>query len=542
MSIDVTPLLTPISDSAPAGEEARATESYEVIAAEIEKMTSLSGASPVDWTLVEQQGTNLLSSQTKDFMLAAWLSAAWMERHGLQGLQAGLELQAGLIETFWETAFPPLKRLRGRRNALSWWTERASNWLENNPPAAIDSATHAKMVDAVSRMDSALAERDPDAPPLLSFIQQIKRLDVIPEPGANNDDNGTATADAGSTGNATAGETGNTSAAPASPGAYQPHAAAPAALPGLPDQLSTLDDIVRALSPISDALGHISSALINIDRFQPLIIEVNRFAARAALLSAPPATGSATSLNPPPSAILDAFQTICGAGNADGMIEFCESRILSFPFWLDLDYESARGYEMMGEKGARMRRAIVKDVLAFTERLPELEHLTFSDGMPFASDDTRQWLSDCRASGSGAAANDPFEKTQKEARDATNNGQHEQAMQFYQDLLQSTFSGRDQFRTRIALLDLFMSANASADPMPLAQPIFHDCKTMNLPQWEPTLAGNALQTVLKACKQALSSPNVIDDPTRRENYQGLQQETLQLLARIDFPAASRFAR
>ena len=197
---------------------------------------------------------------------------------------------------------------------------------------------------------------------------------------------------------------------------------------------------------------------------------------------------------------------------------------------------------MMGEKGARMRRAIVKDVLAFTERLPELEHLTFSDGMPFASDDTRQWLSDCRASGSGAAANDPFEKTQKEARDATNNGQHEQAMQFYQDLLQSTFSGRDQFRTRIALLDLFMSANASADPMPLAQPIFHDCKTMNLPQWEPTLAGNALQTVLKACKQALSSPNVIDDPTRRENYQGLQQETLQLLARIDFPAASRFAR
>ncbi|MBC7203098.1 MAG: hypothetical protein H5U29_06165, partial [Pusillimonas sp.] len=49
MSIDVTLLLAPISEGAPAGEEARATESYEAVAAEIEKMTSLSGASPIDW-------------------------------------------------------------------------------------------------------------------------------------------------------------------------------------------------------------------------------------------------------------------------------------------------------------------------------------------------------------------------------------------------------------------------------------------------------------------------------------------------------------
>ncbi|MAL00543.1 MAG: type VI secretion system protein TssA [Alcaligenaceae bacterium] len=543
MSIDVTPLLTPISESAPAGEEARATESYEAIAAEIEKMTSLSGASPIDWALIEQQGTNLLSSQTKDFMLAAWVSAAWMERHGLQGLQAGLELQAGLIETFWETAFPPVKRLRGRRNALSWWTERASSWLENNELPAIDSALHTKMVDAATRMDGALAERDPDAPPLLTFVQQIKRLDVIPEAGTDDKANGTATVETNPADNTSSGNAGNTGAGAAPATASQhPATAPPVSTPALPDQLSTLDDIVHALHPIADALGHISTALINIDRFQPLIIEINRFAARAALLSAPPAVSGATSLNPPPAPIMDAFQTICGAGNADGIIEFCESRILTFPFWLDLDYQSARGYEMMGEQGARMRQAVIKNTLTFTERLPELEHLTFSDGTPFASAETRQWLGDCRALNSGAAATDPFEKTQQEARAATSNGQHDQAMQLYQDLLQSTFSGRDQFRARIALLDLFMSANGSADPMPLAQPIFQDCKTMNLFQWEPILAGNALQTVLKACKQALSNPAVFDDTPRRENYQRLQQETLQQLARIDFPAASRFSR
>ncbi|MAK56375.1 MAG: type VI secretion system protein TssA [Pusillimonas sp.] len=549
MSIDVTPLLTPISESAPAGEEARATESYEAIAAEIEKMTSLSGASPIDWALVEQQGANLLSSQTKDFMLAAWVSAAWMERHGLEGLEAGLELQAGLIENFWETAFPSLKRLRGRRNALSWWTERASNWLERNELPAIDSATRARMVDAATRMDSGLAERDPDAPPLLNFVQQLKRLDVIPDAGNENNANGTTAAESNAANDAPNHSANDTSAASTATSAPQ-RAAAVSTNPTAPivtaltspDQLSTLDDISQALHPISDALGHISSALINIDRLHPLLIELSRFAARTTLLSAPPAVSGTTSLNPPPAPILDAFQTICDAGNAEGMIEFCESRILAFPFWLDLDYQSARGYEMLGTQGARMRQAVIKNVLSFTERLPELEYLTFSDGTPFASDDTRQWLADCRAMNSGAAATDSFEKTRQQARAAAGDGQHDQAMQLYQDMIQSTFSGRDQFRARIALLELFMSVNGSADPIPLAQPIVYDCESRNLAEWEPALTAQALQSVLKACKQALANTDVFNDTQRRGNYQQLQQNALQQLARIDFPAASRFAQ
>ncbi|MBC7203031.1 MAG: type VI secretion system domain-containing protein, partial [Pusillimonas sp.] len=499
-----------------------------------------------DWALVEQLGSSLLSTQTKDFMLAAWVSAAWMERYGLQGLDAGLELHAGLIETFWNTAFPPLKRLRGRRNALSWWLERASRWLESNALPAIDATAHGKLVDSATRIDNALADRDPDAPPLLNFIQQIKRLDVIPEAGTTTEPDGATTAQPDMAGNAPTGSTNNagvtTKPDHTPPALPATSAQKPIAALALPDQLSTLDDIAQALHPIADALGHISSALINIDRLHPLVVEINRFAARAALLSAPPSVSGTTSLNPPPAPILDAFQTICGAGNADGIIEFCESRILTFPFWLDLDYQSARGYEMMGAQGARMRQAVIKNALAFTERLPELEFLTFSDGTPFACDDTRQWLADYRAQGNGAQATDPFEKIQLQARAAAGDGQHEQAMQLYQDLIQSTFCRRNQFRARIAMLELFMSANGSADPVPLAKPIARDFESMNLSEWEPLLACKALQAILKACKQALASPAVFDDQPRRENYQQLQQDTLQLLARIDFPAASRFVQ
>ncbi|NLC35911.1 MAG: hypothetical protein GX772_05620, partial [Alcaligenaceae bacterium] len=91
MSLDIANLLAPISESAPAGDEARSTDEYERVSGEIDKMTNMSGSAIVDWSLVAQQGADILRAQSKDFMLAAWVSAAWTELRGLDGLKAGLE-------------------------------------------------------------------------------------------------------------------------------------------------------------------------------------------------------------------------------------------------------------------------------------------------------------------------------------------------------------------------------------------------------------------------------------------------------------------
>src|SRR5690606_15094243 len=96
-----------------------------------------------------------------------------------KGVPAGVH--AGLIEQYWQNGFPPLKRLRGRRNALTWWLERAQTWLENNPPPPLEAANHTAMVDAATRIDQGLAENDPESPPLSTFVRQLKNLDVLPE-------------------------------------------------------------------------------------------------------------------------------------------------------------------------------------------------------------------------------------------------------------------------------------------------------------------------------------------------------------------------
>lgn len=547
MTIDITPLLAPVSDATPAGEEARSSENYETVAAEIEKLTSLSGASPIDWGLVEQHGTEILRSQSKDFMLAAWVSAAWMERHGIDGLSAGLQLHAGLIDAFWDTGFPPLKRLRGRRNALSWWTERASEWLENHELEPLPAEMYAAMVQAVGSIDSALADKDPESPPLANFARQIKNLDVVAPPAQPEANSTNAQAGDNQAAQAVASPAPSApSPTPASTTTPKPVAGAAGTAPKapavkLPDQVNSLDDIVAALHPVMDYLGHVSSALMSLDRFHPLVIEINRFAARASLLEAPPSNGGSTPLMAPPVAITDAFQSICSAGNADGMIEFCESRILAFPFWLDLDRQSARGFGMLGEPGARMRKAVIKNALAFIERLPGIELLTFSDGTPFATEETRQWLQECKAEQGGSAATDAFGQTQQQAQHAVAEGQTDQAMAIYQAAVQSTFSGRDQFRARLALAELFIAVRPDADPVPLVQPLVEDCMQHALGDWEPDLASRAWQTVVRACRQAVASPATRDDNSRRERYVQLQEQALQQLARFDFSAASRLS-
>ncbi len=73
----------------------------------------------------------------------------------------------------------------------------------------------------------------------------------------------------------------------------------------------------------------------------------------------------------PPVAIQDAFGTIKQNNNPDGLVEFCESRLGTFPYWLDLDRESARGFALMGAAGAPLRQKVIEHALYFHPKTAE---------------------------------------------------------------------------------------------------------------------------------------------------------------------------
>ena len=117
--IDIDALSRPVDDNEPAGPDLEYSSVAELdrfaagTPGTIDPSTQeLVGAEEPNWRKVAEMATELLG-KTKDLRVAAWLTRAELANRGLPGLADGLKLIATLVETFWETLYPPLDRDEG---------------------------------------------------------------------------------------------------------------------------------------------------------------------------------------------------------------------------------------------------------------------------------------------------------------------------------------------------------------------------------------------------------------------------------------------
>ena len=59
-----------------------------------------------DWRLIADRCIELLTTETKDFQIAAWLCDAWIHTAQIEGLCVGLTLMHRLAEQYWTSAWP----------------------------------------------------------------------------------------------------------------------------------------------------------------------------------------------------------------------------------------------------------------------------------------------------------------------------------------------------------------------------------------------------------------------------------------------------
>jgi len=108
-------LLSSIPGANPAGENLRYAPIYEKIKeARHEDDDAPQGEwrrerKLADWPLTVKLITEALAKKTKDLQLAAWLTEALLRRSGIAGLNDGLQVLQGLVETFWDHLYPELE-------------------------------------------------------------------------------------------------------------------------------------------------------------------------------------------------------------------------------------------------------------------------------------------------------------------------------------------------------------------------------------------------------------------------------------------------
>jgi len=113
--LDTASLLSPISPDKPAGIDLRRAQMNDHPLDKVKKerfqedpLTLPAGTEPrkINWHAVQEGCRVVLTRHSKDLEAAAYLTEALVRIDGLPGLERGLEIVKGLVETFWPTLHP----------------------------------------------------------------------------------------------------------------------------------------------------------------------------------------------------------------------------------------------------------------------------------------------------------------------------------------------------------------------------------------------------------------------------------------------------
>lgn len=168
---DVSRYLHPISDDTPSGLDFSFSPEFDAIKksreeddpylAQGEWATELKVA---DWHSVVEQTTALLSTQTKDLRVAAWLAEGLARAQGFEGVTQGCAILQGLCDQYWDSVHPQPEDgdYELRIGALTNFVQRSVQIVSTLPVTQGNGhAYSSRDFDAAQQFEHA-ASKDPD--------------------------------------------------------------------------------------------------------------------------------------------------------------------------------------------------------------------------------------------------------------------------------------------------------------------------------------------------------------------------------------------
>jgi type VI secretion system protein ImpA len=144
-TVEIAPLLAPVSAEQPAGESLLYDPAYDelkvAVRGGVRSQLEDSDAAPPDWRTVLSLASGVLARRSKDLQVAAWLTEALTRTYGFPGLRDGLRVLRGLQEAFWDTMHPQIEDgdLEFRAGRLSYLNESSAGAARESLAAAIEA-------------------------------------------------------------------------------------------------------------------------------------------------------------------------------------------------------------------------------------------------------------------------------------------------------------------------------------------------------------------------------------------------------------------
>lgn len=491
--MDITALAaSPVSESSPAGADAKYEPEYEALTAEIGKLSSVSRSSPISWQAVADNGAVILAQKSKDISVAAYMAVALIHTDGAQGFLDGVKLLRGICENFWDDAFPPKAKLRRRLNAYEWWHERALEQLRKDGQPPVSAALSAEMTEAIGELDSLIGGLMDEAQPLRDIKEAIRAIPLLPEEKPKEPEPQAAPAQ----------EPPREEPAPQPQLQAAPEPPRPAPAPSPAPQAAQTGDTAAALSAFVEAARNYAYALRAEAPSNYLAWQLPRVALWGKIAALPPDDGTGQTMVPPPDMDrVEAAERLLAGKNWLKAATAADDLFQSYPLCIDLQRIADEALANLGPSFAAARARLRAETAAFVGRLPGLTALSYDGGVPFVSPATRAWLDELAHDGqsggtAGGGRADRIDEVIAEARETLAAGDAAGALRKLEEAHGASAAGN--VRLRAEELHMLCSQREAKTAAALARALAREIEQSGLAKLEPDIAVEAMTAACRA--------------------------------------------
>ena len=471
----------PISKENPAGEDVRSFSEYEALQEEVDKLSSPTASASVDWKKIGDLSQDILASKSKHLHSAIYLCHSLLIQRGFEGLMDGTGILKDLLENYWDTLYPGVKRMRARKNVFEWWINITVSAISNLKDATWTKQDIKSVVGNFEAIEKLIQEHIEDAPTLHPLIQKVSTM--TPSETASSAE----------------------AAAPESSVQAAPSQAAAAQLPK--EDAAISDDPLKLLNAGLDLLSQASNIEIRQEVLTSQPFLINRVVAWLPVDTLPPADNGNTKIPPPDPQLIATLDNLYKDNRWRDLIDACESKVRQYLFWLDLSHYSYLALDGMGR--SEISAIVANETSNFVQRLSGIETLRFSDGTPFAAEATIEWIRQLQkghvyeeaVQETSANLDDEMSKFFKKAKKNIKDNKLNSVLREFQNKRGQTALPRDRLFWDMGFCTLFINTKYARLVVPYLNEILNTISQYRIEEWDPALAVEALTLVVTGFKK-----------------------------------------
>lgn len=451
-----TKLAAPISDQSAVGERLRDDPLLDFVESQMIKVGSLSHAE-VKWQEVEQSSLKLLAERSKDLKILAILLQCLQHQCTPERYILSLQLLVDFIEKYWVSCFPaPGKRgVLPRRKFFSQILQRSYQAGEKIEPVRFDFEQKSQLEQVIEQLEEAAKQQQLPTDGVEDLAALMKRqMANVSEVKQVQDEQPSEIASAVSE-------------------------------PKISAQNSPLNIDTSSERAIKQTLLKVADFLTEMDEGPILGLRLRRFAVWFSITALPEANSQGeTQLMAVSADRIQDYHEQLQRGASLALWRKVEQSLALSPFWFDGHYLSAQIAEKLSEPN--WSEAIRQELALFIERLPGLSQLSFKGQVPFASEQTLQWLNSVKQ-GPAEQGGADWNVRRTEAMQLAKEGGLSVALAMLNDGLKGASEPREKAYWRLLSADLMREHQLEAMAGQNYQALYSQISQMSVGQWEPSL-------------------------------------------------------